>query len=387
MGYRTEANWSLSCSECEFRGVIRGLDTVCPQCSAPLLVSYEGRRISAEHRNLDGRPWSMWRYREWLPLFNSESPVTLGEGCTPLLRAKVLEEELGLRRVYVKDESQNPTGSFKARGLSVAVTRAVADGAERFVIATAGNAGVALSAYGMRAGAAPKIFAPSSTPRTILQQIRAFGGELEVLDGHIGDCGVAARDYAAECGAFDISTLKEPYRIEGKKTMGLEIAEQLDWELPDVIIYPTGGGTGLIGMWKCFKELRDAGWVGTKLPRMYCVQSQGCPPVIQAFASGASTVEPWDNPQTVAVGLKVPAPIGGRLALRALRESHGGAVAISDDAIPEEQRQAAIRMAIDFGPEGATTLIALREFVTSGEIGSDDSVVLFNTGSGWLYRD
>jgi threonine synthase len=377
--------WSLVCSHCGHTESADGLATVCPKCSEPWLVKYRQAPVPAIKEKVRERPWTMWRYREWLPLLNGEEPVSLGEGMTPLLRWPALERELKLNTVWVKDESQNPTGSFKARGLSAAVTGAVRAKAREFTIPTAGNAGVALSAYARRAGLPVHVFAPRSTPATILQQIRSFGADLILLDGHIGDCGKAARKLAAERGAFDVSTLREPYRIEGKKTMGLELAEQLGWRLPRVIIYPAGGGTGLIGMWKGFHELREAGWLTDPLPRFYAVQSTGCAPVVKAFEKGAETTEAWPNPETVASGLRVPAPLGGRLMLRALRDSRGGAVAVSDLELSAAQETLAAQ-GLDASPEGGATAAALTRLVSDGAVTEDDSVVLFNTGAGWLYR-
>lgn len=380
------AGWWLACSECPATREAGGLATVCPTCGAPWLVRYDRPPPAALRQALGDRPWSMWRYREWLPLMPAEEPVTLGEGGTPLLRAAHLGRALGLERLWVKDESQNPTGSFKARGLAAAVTRARLEGATRFTVPTAGNAGVALSAYGRRAGRRPRVFAPRTTPPRILEQIRCFGAELELLDGHIGDCGKAARAYAAEQGAFDVSTLREPYRIEGKKTMGIELAEQLGWTLPDAVLYPTGGGTGLIGMWKAFNELRDAGWVAGRLPRLFSVQATGCAPVVRAFEAGAECPEPWADPHTVAAGLRVPAPLGGRLILRALAESGGGAVAVADAALTHAADRLGAEEGIDAAPEGGATLAALEALLARGTIGQDDSIVLCNTGAGWLYR-
>jgi threonine synthase len=328
----------------------------------------------------------MWRYREWLPLEDGEEPVTLGEGMTPLLRASRLEKALGVRVLWIKDESKNPTGSFKARGLSAAVTRARAAGATSFTVPTAGNAGVALAAYGQRAGIPVRVYAPRDTPATLLDQIRTFGAELILLDGHIGDCGAASRAHAATSGAFDVSTLREPYRIEGKKTLGLELAEQLGWSLPGAIVYPAGGGTGLIGMWKAFGELKAAGWIEGPLPRLYCVQSTGCAPVVSAFEKGSDRTEAWPNPVTVASGLRVPAPLGGPLMLRALRETRGAAVSVTDEALTSAQREMAEREAVDASPEGGATLAALRDLISRGAIRRDESIVLFNTGAGWLYR-
>ncbi|NIM48210.1 MAG: threonine synthase [Gemmatimonadales bacterium] len=379
-------HWSLECSSCSATRDAQGLATVCPDCGAPWLVRYATYPGPEVKHALATRPWTMWRYREWMPIRDGEEPVTMGEGCTPLVPVPHLAREVGLRHLWVKDESQNPTGSFKARGLSAAVTRAQQAGATRFSVPTAGNAGVATSAYGRRAGIPVHVFAPQSTPPRILEQIRGLGADLRLLDGHIGDCGKAARAYAAEQDAFDVSTLREPYRIEGKKTLGLEIAEQLGWELPDAIIYPTGGGTGLIGMWIAFRDLRDAGWVGGELPRLFSVQSSGCAPVVRAFETGAERTSPWEDPQTVAAGLRVPAPLGGPIILRAIQETRGGAVAVSDEDLCEAQARMATLEGLDACPEGGATLAALEVLLAEGDIARDQRVILFNTGAGWLYR-
>lgn len=328
----------------------------------------------------------MWRYREWLPLEPGEEPISLGEGGTPLLEVPRLAVRQGFHRLLVKDESVNPTGSFKARGLAAAVTRASAAGATAFVVPTAGNAGVALAAYAARAGVTARVYAPDATPPTILSQIRSYGAELLLVPGHIGDAGKAARAYAADTGAVDVSTLREPYRIEGKKTLGLELAEQLGWHLPDVIVYPTGGGTGLIGMWKAFDELARAGWIEEPPPRLYSVQPTGCAPVIQAFQAGADRCVPWPEPSTVAAGLRVPAPLGDRLMLRALRETRGGAIAVSDEALSAGARALQVEAGIDAAPEGGATLAAALALLANGAIRPHETVVLFNTGAGWLYR-
>ena len=378
-------SWSLVCSKCERTETAAGLPTVCPDCGSPWLVRYAAPPKPTARQALQDRPWTMWRYREWLPIQDGEEPVSLGEGMTPLLRWPPLERALGISTVWIKDESKNPTGSFKARGLSAAVTAAVRGGAKVFTIPTAGNAGVALSAYARRAGVPVHVFAPRTTPHVILDQIRAFGADLKLLDGHIGDCGKAAREFAAQHGAFDVSTLREPYRIEGKKTMGIELAEQLGWKLPDVVIYPAGGGTGLIGMWKAFNELRSAGWISDPSPRFVAVQSTGCAPVVRAFESGAEQTEAWQDPQTVAAGLRVPAPLGGRLMLRALRESRGTAVAVSDADL-ERAATALAGQGLDASPEGGAAAAALELLVRRGDIRPAERVVVFNTGAGWLYR-
>ena len=381
-------SWMLECSACGGTHDAAGLPGVCESCGQPYLVRYattpspspEAKRLLGERR------WNMWRYREWLPLGADEAPVTLGEGATPLLPTARLGARYGLRDLWVKDEGKNPTGSFKARGLAVAITRATRAGARRFVVPTAGNAGVALAAYASRAGVAARVFAPSCTPPVILSQIQSFGAELVLIAGHIGDCGAAARAYATEHGAVDVSTLREPYRIEGKKTLGLELAERLGWTLPDVIVYPTGGGTGLIGMWKAFQELRASGWVLGAPPRMYSVQSSGCAPVVKAFDEGADRCAPWPDPVTVAAGLRVPAPLGDRLMLRALRESGGGAVAVSDTQLTAAARELQTQEGIDAAPEGGATLAAVIALKECGTLSGDERIVLFNTGAGWLYR-
>jgi len=381
------ADWTLECSSCGATRGPEGLPTVCDRCGMPWLVRYPTRVPTLLDRAELRRRHGMWRFRPFLPLLPGEEPISLGEGDTPLLRLERTGRRLGAMDLWVKDEGANPTGSFKARGLAAAITRAVAAGAERFVLPTAGNAGVAAAAYGARAGRAVRVYAPRSTPRTILSQIRAFGGDLVLLDGHIGDCGRASRAYAAETGALDLSTLREPYRIEGKKTLGLELAMQLGWTLPQAIIYPTGGGTGLIGMWKAFQELLAAGWVQGPLPRMYTVQSTGCAPVVRAFVGGAEACEAWEDPWTVASGLRVPAPLGGRLMLQALRESQGGAVAVNDEALEAEAARATRETGVDFSPEGGAALAAVSALIAAGTLRPEDRVLAFNTGAGWLYRD
>src|SRR5436309_3981330 len=378
----------LECSACGGTHDAAGLPGVCESCGQPYLVRYattpspspEAKRLLGERR------WNMWRYREWLPLGADEAPVTLGEGATPLLPTARLGARYGLRDLWVKDEGKNPTGSFKARGLAVAITRATRAGARRFVVPTAGNAGVATAAYATRAGVAARVFAPSCTPPVILSQIQSFGAELVLIDGHIGDCGAAARAYATEHRAVDVSTLREPYRIEGKKTLGLELAERLGWTLPDVIVYPTGGGTGLIGMWKAFQELRASGWVRGPLPRMYSVQSAGCAPVVQAFRAGAAACTPWPEPRTIAAGLRVPSPLGDRLMLAALRQSGGDAVTVTDAQLVAAAQELQTLEGIEASPEGAATAAGAVELNARGVVKPDERVVLFNTGAGWLYR-
>ena len=379
-------DWILSCAACGATDSPAGLKTVC-SCGQPWLVNYPARdwtRVTpADIRAGEG----MWRFRPFLPISDIETPVTLGEGNTPLLALPRAAARLEVGHLWVKDEGVNPTGSFKARGLSAAVTRATLAGATRFTLPTAGNAGVAASAYAARAGVQVRVYAPESTPPTLLAQIRSFGGDLVLLPGHIGDCGRAARQFAAETGATDLSTLREPYRIEGKKTLGLEIAEQFGWTLPDAILYPTGGGTGLIGMWQAFRELIGAGWVKGPPPRLYSVQAEGCAPVVRAFAAQRDTAEPWKDPQTVASGLRVPGPLGDRLMLAALRETRGGAIAVSDGELTEAARRFSTLEGLDLSPEGGATFTALRHLLAKGEIRREERIVLFNTGAGWLYRN
>ncbi len=378
-------DWTLECSGCPTHAEPDGLKTVCPDCGSPWLVRY-ARKVGVAARDaLPGRPRGMWRYREFLPLAGNEEPVTLGEGTTPLLAAERLGAAIGLPDLWIKDEAANPTGSFKARGLAAAVTRAVKAGATRFTLPTAGNAGVAAAAYGARAGATVRVYAPRTTPKPLLGQIAAYGAELELVDGHIGDCGRLSKEYAAKTLAMDLSTLREPYRIEGKKTLGLEIAEQLGWRLPGAIIYPTGGGTGLIGMWKAFLEMIAAGWVRGPMPRLFSVQSTGCAPVVRAFEAHAEKCEPWKDPQTVASGLRVPGPLGGALMLRALKEANGGAVAVSDQALLEGARLLSTLEGVDACPEGGAAVAATKALVESGRIARDERVVAFNTGAGVLY--
>lgn len=379
-------DWTLQCSACGTGAGPAGLPTVCA-CGQPWLVRYPARRPDPAARAGIATMRGMWRFRPFLPLADGEEPVTLGEGDTPLLAVPRIGARIGLPGLVVKDEGTNPTGSFKSRGLSAAVTRAVAGGASAFTLPTAGNAGVAAAAYGARAGIPVRVYAPKTTPGTILRQILSYGADLRLLDGHIGDCGKASRAYAAESGAFDLSTLREPYRIEGKKTLGLELAGQLGWTLPDAIVYPTGGGTGLIGMWKVFQELSEAGWVRGSLPRMYTVQAEGCAPVVKAFREGADHCTPWPDPWTIASGLRVPGALGDRLMLRALRESRGSAVAVSDAELARDAEEGSRLEGIDFAPEGGAAIAAARALRAAGVLLPEEKVVLFNTGAGWLYRD
>jgi threonine synthase len=330
----------------------------------------------------------MWRYAPVMPLKDGETPVSLGEGLTPLLELPALARELGVARVWVKDEGLNPTASFKARGMSAAVTRARGLGVAGFVVPTAGNAGAALTAYASAAGIPVRVYAPDSTPKPILDTIRTLGADLQLVAGHIGDAGKQARAFAAETGYFDVSTLREPYRIEGKKTMGIELAEQLGWTLPTHIVYPTGGGTGLIGMWKVFAEMRDGGWLPKDIafPRMVVAQADGCAPIVRAFKAGESKAIPWENPTTHASGLRVPGPLGDRLILRALRESSGEAHAVGENAIRDATVKLSRMSGVDAAPEGGCALAVTEQLVAAGRIPRDAEILVFNTGSGASYR-
>ena len=359
------------------------------EVGAPLLARYDLERISKLlHRDeLRNRMPTMWRYRELMPIGQEDEIVSLGEGWTPLHRADRLGSWSGFSNLYLKDESVNPTGSFKARGLSAAVTAARARGAKSLAIPTAGNAGGALAAYATVCGLQAHVFMPLDTPEAFVIECQSFGANLELVNGLISDCGKIVSQRKQNEGWFDVSTLKEPYRIEGKKTMGYEIAEQLGWKLPDVIIYPTGGGTGLIGMWKAFEEMEQLGWIDDRRPRMVSVQAAGCAPIVRAFDEGKERAEMWSGAHTIASGLRVPAAVGDFLILRALRESSGIALAISDEEIVNRSRDLATYTGIFPAPEGGAVLAALLELKARDWIRSDESVVLFNTGSGYKYLE
>jgi threonine synthase len=377
--------WHLECSACDTRESGDARATVCPKCGQPFLVRYDSPMPS---RTTVTPRWDMWRYAPVMPLKDGEAPVSLGEGLTPISELPKLAKALGVAKLWVKDEGLNPTASFKARGMSAAVTRAKGLGVPGFVVPTAGNAGAALTAYAAAAGLPVRVYAPETTPKPILDTIRALGADLQLVAGHIGDAGKAAKAFAAESGYFDVSTLREPYRIEGKKTMGIEVAEQLGWTLPTHIIYPTGGGTGLIGMWKVFNEMRDGGWLpkDVRMPRMVVAQAEGCQPMVRAFHAGEEKATPWENPMTHASGLRVPGPLGDRLILRALRESKGDAHAVSEDAIRAGTLELSRSSGIDAAPEGGCALAVTRELVQKNRIPHDAEVLVFNTGSGASYR-
>jgi threonine synthase len=358
-------------------------------CGAPLLARYDIEAArSWKRETLRDREPSLWRYRELLPIFPGESPVTLGEGFTPLIHASRLGATLGLSRLYIKDESLNPTNSFKARGQSTAVTRARALGARTLSVPTAGNAGCAMAAYASSAGLEAQVFMPRDVKQPFADECALYGATTTLVDGLITDAGRVAAEKGRALGWYDVSTLKEPYRIEGKKTMAYELAEQLEWRWPDWIIYPTGGGTGLIGMWKAFAEIEALGWVppGSR-PRMVSVQAEGCAPIVGAFQSGSDHAERVVDAHTIADGLRVPAAIGDFLMLRILRESAGTAVPVTDAAMVEGMRRLGRLEGVSAAPEGGAALAALDHLIAAGTIHRDDLVVLFNTGGALKYLD
>jgi threonine synthase len=359
------------------------------RCGAPLLARYDLTAARAWRRDsIASRVASMWRYREVMPLFDDESPVSLGEGWTPILHARRLGEAIGVDRLLVKDESLNPTNSFKARGLSAAVTRARYLGARVLSVPTAGNAGNALAAYAASAGLEAKVFMPRDVKTPFIRECELYGADVTLVDGLITDAGRIAAERGRGGGWYDVSTLKEPYRIEGKKTMGYEIAEQLGWTLPDWIIYPTGGGTGMVGMWKAFAELSTLGWIDPAIrPRMVSVQAEGCAPIIRAFDEGAERSQMWERASTIADGLRVPKAVGDFLVLRAVRDSGGAAVAVSDADMVAGMKDLGRYEGISAAPEGGAALHAVRVLVAAGRIKPSDSVVVFNTGGALKYLD
>jgi threonine synthase len=384
MTYLTE----LRCSQCGRNYDAGKLQTYCLDCQAPLLPVYDLEK-AREHLDRDAfqiRPAGMWRWQELLPVDDPAHIISLGEGDTPLLRAGRLGDELGLSNLFIKDESLNPTGSFKARGLSAAVSKAYELGVHKLIIPTAGNAGGALAAYAARGNLKASIYMPEDTPRANIEESKIAGASVTLVDGLISDAARMVAEKTRNEGWFDVSTFKEPYRVEGKKVMGYELAEALDWGLPDVIVYPTGGGTGLVGMWKAFAELMALGWLEKKnLPRMVAVQAEGCAPVVRAFENNWDTCEFWEGAQTIASGLRVPKSFADRLILSDLRESQGKAIAVSDQEIMDSQRRLAYREGIFAAPEGAATLAGLVKLAASGWINPDECIVLFNTGTGLKY--
>jgi threonine synthase len=376
----------LECTACGWRHEWSRLQNLCTACHKPLFAIYDldaaGHALKRDA--LATREKSLWRYRELLPLPKGAEPISLGEGGTPLLRAQKFPHGIDL---WIKDESLNPTQSFKARGMAVAVSMAEYLGATKLAVPSAGNAGGALAAYAARAGLEAHIFMPRDTPRANITECRQLGANVTLIDGLITDCGAEIDRRKDKEGWFDMSTLKEPYRVEGKKTLGYELAEQLSWQLPGAILYPTGGGTGLIGMWKAFDEMEALGWIGEKRPRMFAVQASGCAPIIRAFENGDATATEFPNAQTCASGLRVPKAIGDFLILRILRQSNGGAVAVDDEEMIRVTCEVGSSEGLFVAPEGAACFAALKSLLSSGKIDSGERVVIFNTGSGIKYLD
>ena len=378
--------------ECTYCGLIHSVhepNRLCVDCGKVLYPRYdiEKARLELNKENLKVRDSNMWRYFEMMPVLDFKNVVTLGEGFTPILSASRLSERLGCRDIVIKDEGVNPTASFKARGLSAAVSKAKELGITKLTMPSAGNAAGAMSSYAARAGLEGYVFMPQDAPYSNQKEVDITGGRLTLIDGLISDAGVLSREKAVEMNLFDVSTLQEPYRVEGKKTMGYEIAEQLSWELPDVIIYPTGGGTGIVGMWKAFEEMESLGWIGSKRPRMFAVQSDGCAPIVKAFIEGKEFADMWEDASTMASGIRVPAAIGDYLILQALRDSNGGALTVSDNEIIKMMSIVASLEGMFVCPEGAATAVALDKLLIDGLVKDNEKVLLLNTGSGLKYLD
>ena len=387
MAENQQPPFRLVCPECACEFDAARVQSFCQDCQSPLLVHYnlETLRKKLDRLEIAGRTRGMWRWRELLPVLSPSNQVTLGEGDTPLLHLPHLSTQFDLPNLLVKDESINPTGTFKARGMAAAVSRANELGIRDFVIPTAGNAGGALALYAGRCGCKAHIYMPQDTPAPIMYEVKMAGADLHLVEGTISDAARQARFEAEGKPWFDLSTFREPFRVEGKKIMGYELAEALNWQLPDVILYPTGGGTGLVGMWKAFDEMQSLGWIGTHRPRMVSVQAEGCAPVVRAFQQGDERIEFWQNAATIASGLRVPGVFADRLVLRCLRESGGTAVSVSDEEILVAQTELASMEGILAAPEGAATLAGLKKLLIQGELHCNQKIVLFNTGSGLKY--
>lgn len=381
---RASALTHLECPECGQGFPVVELQAFCRDCDSPLLARYDLGRVRDQlmPAEIGRRSGGLWRWRELLPLLDAGCRFSLGEGDTPLLTVPRLSQELGLPHLFVKEEGLNPTGTFKARGLAVAVSKALELGARGFVIPTAGNAGGALAVYAARARVPAHVFMPADTHSIHQIEVTTAGAELHLVDGLIDEAGRQAGAFGGEHGLFNVATFREPYRVEGKKIMGYELAEAFEWELPDVIVYPTGGGTGLVGMWKAFDEMEDLGWLQDGRPRMISVQASGCAPVVRSIDAGAERIEPWQDARTHASGLRVPGLFADRLVLRTIRESGGTAIAVEEDAIRTARRELSEGEGILACPEGAATLAGLRVLLERGQVGSQDRIVLFNTGTG-----
>ncbi len=380
----------LECALCHLHHEARTLQNLCVECGKPLLVRYDLEKAAQTltRESLKNRQPNLWRYAEVLPVENAENVVSFGEGFTPLLKTERLAATLPTKlNLFIKDESVNPTQSFKARGMSAAVSMAKELGVKKVAAPSAGNAAGALSAYASRAGMESFLFMPSDTPRANIVECEQTGANVTLIDGLITDCGRIVAERKDAEGWFDVSTLKEPYRVEGKKTMGYELAEQFDWNLPDVILYPTGGGTGLIGMWKAFDEMEAMGWIDSKRPRMVSVQSIGCAPIVKAFHEGETFAAEFPNAATVASGLRVPKAIGDFLILDALHKSGGTAIAVSDEELIAAVKEIGASEGLFCAPEGAACLPALRKMIEQNLVSENETVVIFNTGAGVKYLE
>jgi threonine synthase len=377
----------LECSKCGHKHDADKIQTVCTECGKPLFARYDLEAIKDAVSPADfvGREASMWRYWELLPVKDEANKVSLGEGWTPLTHVERLGKSIGLPDLWIKDEGVIPTGTFKARGLAMAVSKAKELGIEKLALPSAGNAAGAMTAYGARAGMESYVFMPVDAPDVNKIECQIVGAKVVLVNGLITDAGKMVADGVPEMGWFPLSTLKEPYRIEGKKTMGIEVAEQSDWSLPDMIIYPTGGGTGIIGMWKVFDELEELGWIGSERPRMVSVQASGCAPIPKAYDEGKEESEFWQGAETLAAGLRVPHALGDFLVLEAARKSGGSALAVTDEEIMDAVGLTARKEGLFVCPEGAATLAALNHLIADGKVDKDEKVVLFNTGSGLKY--
>ena len=378
--------------ECTYCHSIHSADEphrTCPECGKVLYPRYDlkAARSDISPDKLKGRPANMWRYFEVMPVRDEANVVTLGEGFTPIFKAERLGQDMGCTALFIKDEGINPTASFKARGLSAAVSKAKELGLTRLTMPSAGNAAGAMTAYAAKAGMEAHVFMPKDTPAANVKEVVITGGHLTLVDGLISDAGRLSRQAAQDKVLFDVSTLQEPYRVEGKKTMGYEIAEQMGWTLPDAILYPTGGGTGIVGMWKAFEEMEEMGWIDGKRPRMFCVQAEGCAPIVRAFNSGSEFAEPWENARTVSAGIRVPAAIGDYLILQALRDSGGGALTVTDEETLASMKLVASLEGMFICPEGAATVAALDKLLADGALSPDDRILLLNTGAGLKYLE
>ena len=374
----------LECSICNEKHDQNIIQTICQFCGRALVARYDLKKAknTFTREEISTRVSSMWRYEELMPVINTANIISLGEGMTQLLPVPNLGKKVGANDLWVKDEGSNPTGTFKARGISAALSKAVELNIREIGMPTAGNAGSATAAYAARAGIKAHVAMPSDTPIAMMDEVRTYGGTLKLIDGLISDAGAWIAEQSKQNGWFPMATLKEPYRVEGKKTMGFELWEQFDGQLPDAILYPTGGGTGLIGMWKAFNELESLGLIGSERPRMIVVQAEGCAPIVKAFDEGALRAEPWENAATLAPGIRVPAAFADDLILQSVRESNGDAITVNDHEITTAITEITQSEGIDVCPEGAATFAALRILIMEKRLNKDSKIVLFNTGTG-----